>query len=61
MKYAKTILTVLCGISLLLVEAQVKGDEDKEMFNKAGTDRDNNAVQDALNGWWTASMKNHDD
>lgn len=61
MTYAKIILTVWCCISLLLVEAQVKGDEDKEMFNKAGTDRDNNAVQDALNGWWTASMKNHED
>lgn len=61
MKYAKIILTVLCGLSMLLVEAQVKGDEDKEMFNKAGTDRDNSAVQAALNGWWATSMKNHED
>lgn len=60
-KYGKTILTILGCISLLFVEAQVKGDEDKDMFNKAGTDRDNSAVQEALNGWWTASMKNHDD
>jgi alpha-L-fucosidase len=35
------------------------GDEDKEMFNK-GKQRDQSAIDDAINGWWTASMKNHD-
>ena len=34
------------------------GDEDKDMFNNA-KERDKAAIEDALNGWWTASMKTH--
>jgi len=35
------------------------GDEDKEMLNR-GRQRDQQAIDDAINGWWTSSMKNHD-
>src|SRR6185369_2861734 len=45
----------LCQVS----SAQTPGDEDKEMFNR-GKARDQAAVDEALNGWWTASMKTHD-
>lgn len=41
------------------VVAQTPGDEDKEMFNR-GKQRDQQAIDEAVNGWWTASMKNHD-
>ena len=36
--------------------AQVTGDEDKDMYNK-GRQRDQQAVSEAVNGWWTQSMK----
>ncbi|MFL5808859.1 MAG: alpha-L-fucosidase [Flavisolibacter sp.] len=39
--------------------AQAPGDEDKEMFNR-GQNRDQKAIDEAVNGWWTASMKTHD-
>jgi len=39
--------------------AQVAGDEDKEMLNR-GRQRDQQAIDEALNGWWPVSMKNHD-
>jgi alpha-L-fucosidase len=39
--------------------AQDKGDEDKTMANKVKS-RDKDAINDAMNGWWTASMKTHD-
>lgn len=35
------------------------GDEDKEMHNRA-KERDQHAIDDAVNGWWTQSMKNHE-
>ncbi|SHG31599.1 alpha-L-fucosidase [Pedobacter caeni] len=38
---------------------QVAGDEDKEMFNQA-RQRDEKAIDAAKDGWWTASMKNHE-
>ena len=41
------------------VFSQTIGDEDKEMFNK-GKARDQKEIDDAINGWWTASMKNRD-
>lgn len=40
--------------------AQVKGDEDKEMFNRV-KERDQKAIDEARNGWWTNSMKTHDE
>ena len=38
------------------------GDEDKDFSNKLtkGKQRDQAAIDEAINGWWTASMKNHD-
>lgn len=39
--------------------AQIAGDEDKEMFNRA-KQRDQQAIDEAINGWWTASMKTHE-
>lgn len=35
------------------------GDEDKEMFNQA-KERDQKAIDDAVNTWWKTSMKTHD-
>ena len=42
-----------------IVVAQTAGDEDKEMFNHA-KDRDQKSIDEAVNGWWTASMKTHE-
>lgn len=39
--------------------AQNAGDEDKQMFN-TGKARDQKMIDEAINGWWTASMKTHD-
>jgi alpha-L-fucosidase len=39
--------------------AQTIGDEEKEMLTK-GKQRDQQAIDEGVNGWWTASMKNHD-
>ncbi|HWJ92879.1 MAG TPA: alpha-L-fucosidase, partial [Flavisolibacter sp.] len=44
-----------CSVSL----AQTAGDEEKETAT-AGKLRDQQAVDAALNSWWTASMKTHD-
>jgi alpha-L-fucosidase len=38
------------------ISAQTAGDEDKEMFNRA-KQRDQQAIDEAIKGWWTASMK----
>ncbi len=52
---------ILIGSSVI---AQVKGDEDKMMYNnvKVGSKnpRDGKAIDEAVNGWWTSSMKNHE-
>ena len=40
--------------------AQTPGDEDKELFNRA-KQRDQQAIDDALNSWWTASMRTHEE
>ena len=57
----KSVLTVLVfslAFNLSSI-AQTNGDEDKDMSNK-GRQRDQQAIDEAINGWWTASMKNHD-
>lgn len=51
------LLTALLNTGLAF--AQDKGDEDKTMANQA-KDRDKKAIDDAVSGWWTASMKTHD-
>ena len=52
---------LLVGSSVI---AQLKGDEDKVMYNnvKVGSKnpRDGKAIDEAVNGWWTSSMKNHE-
>lgn len=49
---------VLCIFSAKLY-AQTNGDEDKNMLNE-GKARDQKAIDEALNGWWKASMKTHE-
>jgi alpha-L-fucosidase len=41
-------------------QAQVKGDEDKDMFNRVKP-RDQQAITEARNGWWKNSMKTKED
>lgn len=41
-------------------QSQVKGDEDKDMFNRVKP-RDQQAITEARNGWWAASMKTQND
>ena len=55
-------LLLLFGIfisanSLILAQ---KGDEDASMLNSVKV-RDQKAIDEAVNGWWTASMKTHDE
>lgn len=65
MKNFKKIIAIkITGLFILhftfcICSAQTSSDEDKEMFNK-GKARDQKAIDEAINGWWTASMKNHD-
>jgi alpha-L-fucosidase len=47
------------ALTLPCLAQTANGDEDKEMSNK-GRQRDQQAIDEAINGWWTASMKNHD-
>ena len=53
-------LFILCfSISALTATAQDKGDEDKTMANTVKI-RDQKAIDEAVNGWWSASMKTRD-
>lgn len=51
---------LVCCLITLRTFSQTAGDEDKEMFNR-GKQRDKEAIDEALNGWWKASMKDHDE
>lgn len=51
------VLILLLSFSFM-VSAQ-KGDEDAEMFNRAKK-RDQQAIDEAVNGWWSRSMKTVD-
>ena len=55
----KLCIYIFISIVVSNVSAQVPGDEEKEMLSR-GKERDQKAISEALNGWWTASMKNHD-
>jgi len=55
----KFLVCIIFSVVFLHAFTQSAGDEDKEMFNKA-KQRDQRAIDDAVNGWWTASMKTHD-
>ncbi|HVF96346.1 MAG TPA: alpha-L-fucosidase, partial [Flavisolibacter sp.] len=47
-------------LAVCIASAQaVAGDEDKEMFNK-GKQRNEEAIEEAKKGWYTASMKTHE-
>ena len=50
---------IILSVLVCKVSAQTPGDEDKEMLNK-GKKRDQQAIDEARQGWWTASMRNHD-
>jgi alpha-L-fucosidase len=55
----KRITVLVFALAALHVSAQVAGDEEKEMLDK-GRQRDQLAIENGVNGWWTASMRNHD-
>src|SRR5688572_17180719 len=63
MKFSTNCKLVLLLSGMLMADitafSQVAGDEDKEMFNRA-QQRDQNAIDEARNGWWKNSMKTHD-
>lgn len=59
MKFKKILTCLLCLSVSSLAFGQVAGDEDKEMFNQS-KERDQKAIDQALNTWWTASMKTHE-
>ncbi|SHM01869.1 Alpha-L-fucosidase [Chitinophaga jiangningensis] len=54
-------LALSIGLSVIAIPAisQFKGDDDGVLSQKAA-ERDKAAINAAVNGWWTASMKNHD-
>ncbi len=55
----KNLIYLLFFVLPIGLLAQVKGDEDPEMFNRARL-RDQKAIDEARNGWWTESMKTVD-
>lgn len=57
MRYTKSLL--VASAFSLAAQAQIAGDEDKDMFNRAKV-RDQQVIDAAVKGWWTASMKTHD-
>jgi alpha-L-fucosidase len=59
MNYLKSLAFASAFLSFISVNAQTAGDEDAEMFNKART-RDQSAIDEAINGWWSTSMKTHE-
>jgi alpha-L-fucosidase len=62
MKVLKIVFAFLfCSLffNSIAIAQSPSGDEDKEMFNK-GKERDQQAIDNAVRTWWTASMKTHD-
>lgn len=55
----KSLLFASAFFSVIGTYSQTAGDEDANMFNKARA-RDQQAIDEALNGWWAASMKTHE-
>ncbi|MDB5226657.1 MAG: hypothetical protein JWN78_850, partial [Bacteroidota bacterium] len=53
------VICAMCIMSASHLQAQDAGDEAKEMFNK-GKARDQKEIDEAIKGWWTNSMKTHD-
>lgn len=58
MNYRRCILSIAFSVITAVTVAQVKGDDDGILSQQAAA-RDSIAVNGALNGWWKASMKNH--
>ncbi|WP_276483341.1 alpha-L-fucosidase [Paraflavitalea pollutisoli] len=54
-----TISLLAAAAFSVALQAQTAGDEDKEMFNRAKS-RDQQVIDAAVRGWWTASMKTHE-
>lgn len=59
MNFRKTIFSMAVSVISTAAVAQVKGDDDGILAQKAAS-RDKTAIDSAVGGWWTASMKNHD-
>ncbi|WP_315814687.1 alpha-L-fucosidase [Paraflavitalea speifideaquila] len=60
MEHKRIWKTILCATVIgINAYGQTGGDEDKEMFNRA-KQRDQQAIDEAVKGWWTASMKTHE-
>lgn len=59
MSIRKGLLSVAVSVIAYSAVAQVKGDDEGILTQRAAT-RDSIAVSTAVNGWWKASMKNHD-
>ncbi|QEC43428.1 alpha-L-fucosidase [Pseudobacter ginsenosidimutans] len=55
----KKLLSIAAIMATTAISAQTAGDEDAEMFNRAKV-RDQKAIEEAKAGWWTKSMKTHD-
>ena len=55
----KLFLYTIAILTSCVTIAQTAGDEDKEMLNR-GKQRDQALIDEAKNGWWTASMKTHE-
>ncbi|NSL90124.1 alpha-L-fucosidase [Chitinophaga sp. Mgbs1] len=55
----KLILSIAVSVMYFPASAQVKGDDDGVQAQKAA-DRDKTAIENAVHGWWDASMKDHD-
>lgn len=59
MRIKRTILSIAVSVISTAALAQVKGDDDGILAQKAAS-RDKIAIDSAVNGWWTASMKDHE-
>ncbi|WP_232335586.1 alpha-L-fucosidase [Mucilaginibacter arboris] len=56
---SRSLFVLLLCLLVVNAFAQDKGDEDKSTSNTVNV-RDKRAMDEATNGWWTASMKTHD-
>ncbi|HEY9262848.1 MAG TPA: hypothetical protein VIP81_33045, partial [Chitinophaga sp.] len=59
MSIRKGVLSIAVSVITYSAVAQVKGDDEGILTQRAAA-RDSIAVSTAVNGWWKASMKNHD-
>src|SRR5687767_631091 len=49
----------ICAMLALATASSSKGQQPTNGDPSHGRDRDERAVEEALHGWWTASMKTH--